>query len=332
MAKRIAILILLFSAFSAFPAWAKVVKTDHATAELLSTQRHVKAGDEFYLGIELILQKNWHTYWINPGDAGLATEITWELPKGLVAGDVQWPTPGLLSTGDMMNYGYGRRTVYSIPFTATSAFDDSRPVNVIAHVSWLICGDICVPGQADINFVLNDADFKKYEKTQEMERNRIQAALDALPAPRDDTQVAASFFISGDKIKFHFSGPGLANVSDNPDLAYFFPKDSGAIEHAEQQQVRKAKDGFYILTKAGFRSIRGKLENIDGVFVILKNKTSAAWSVRALPGSDMDVGMGGETLPTPPAPHFIRYWIILGFAVLALALFFFVRRKRAMQD
>jgi hypothetical protein len=36
-----------------------------------------------------------HTYWINPGDAGLATTTTWALSSDIVpVGLAQWPAPG----------------------------------------------------------------------------------------------------------------------------------------------------------------------------------------------------------------------------------------------
>ena len=35
-----------------------------------------------------------HTYWINPGDAVLATTTTWALSSDIVSvGPAQWPTP-----------------------------------------------------------------------------------------------------------------------------------------------------------------------------------------------------------------------------------------------
>ncbi|WP_354675267.1 protein-disulfide reductase DsbD domain-containing protein [Cupriavidus alkaliphilus] len=59
-----------------------------------------------WLGLSIQHQPHWHTYWKNPGDSGLATTLSWQLPDGVRAGDIEWPTPQQLPVGPLMNYGY----------------------------------------------------------------------------------------------------------------------------------------------------------------------------------------------------------------------------------
>ena len=58
------------------------------------------------MALEEKIRAGWHTYWINPGDAGAPTEIEWTLPPGWKAGAIQWPTPKRLPVGPLMDYGY----------------------------------------------------------------------------------------------------------------------------------------------------------------------------------------------------------------------------------
>ena len=51
------------------------------------------------------IRPGWHTYWINPGEAGQPTEIKWTLPPGWKASAVQWPYPKRIPTGPLMDYG-----------------------------------------------------------------------------------------------------------------------------------------------------------------------------------------------------------------------------------
>ena len=63
-------------------------------AELLVDTAAVVPGKPFTVGLWLRMVPGWHTYWKFPGDAGIPTEIKWNLPPGWKAG---WRLPwGLL--------------------------------------------------------------------------------------------------------------------------------------------------------------------------------------------------------------------------------------------
>ena len=70
----------------------------HVKVALVSEQQAIVPGREFLLGIRFVLEEGWHTYWVNPGDAGEPPRITWELPAGFQAGSIQWPYPTRLPT------------------------------------------------------------------------------------------------------------------------------------------------------------------------------------------------------------------------------------------
>ena len=51
-----------------------VVTTPQVRAELVAhAPQGVQAGQPFWLGLQIQHQPGWHTYWLNPGDSGLAT-------------------------------------------------------------------------------------------------------------------------------------------------------------------------------------------------------------------------------------------------------------------
>jgi DsbC/DsbD-like thiol-disulfide interchange protein len=71
-----------------------VVDTGQVRAELLAHAPEGAApGQTVWLGLLLDHAPKWHTYWKNPGDSGLPTELQWTLPAGVTAGPIQWPTP-----------------------------------------------------------------------------------------------------------------------------------------------------------------------------------------------------------------------------------------------
>ena len=96
----------------------------------------------------------WHTYWQYPGDAGIPTEIKWNLPPGWKAGPVQWPVPLKLNEpGDIQVYGYHDEVLLVVPLTPPTKIDGSS-VKLSAAADWLVCEKICVPGNADVQLDL----------------------------------------------------------------------------------------------------------------------------------------------------------------------------------
>ncbi|MBP6375864.1 MAG: protein-disulfide reductase, partial [Giesbergeria sp.] len=71
-----------------------VVTTPRVRAELVAdAPQGVAPGQPLWLGLQITHQPGWHTYWKNPGDSGLPTELRWTLPAGVDVGDIAWPVP-----------------------------------------------------------------------------------------------------------------------------------------------------------------------------------------------------------------------------------------------
>ncbi|PYJ68584.1 MAG: thioredoxin, partial [Verrucomicrobia bacterium] len=76
-------------------------------AELLADTDAVVPGKPFSVGLLLRKAPAWHTYWKFSGDAGLPTELKWNLPPGWKIGQIQWPIPlKTIDPGDIQTYGY----------------------------------------------------------------------------------------------------------------------------------------------------------------------------------------------------------------------------------
>jgi thiol:disulfide interchange protein DsbD len=110
------------------------------------------AGQTFWLGLQIEHQPHWHTYWRNPGDSGLATELQWQLPEGLKAGNLMWPAPQKIPVGSMANYGYEGRVLLVTPVQVGPKFKtspDQSDVTVQLHATWLVCKQECIPQEGD---------------------------------------------------------------------------------------------------------------------------------------------------------------------------------------
>ena len=130
-----------------------VVSTPQLRAELVAhAPQGVQAGQPVWVGLQLTHQPEWHTYWRNPGDSGLPTQIELNLPTGITAGDIQWPLPHKLKAGYLTNYGFEKTVLLAVPLTVSTQFkpNASQTLDLQAHVNWLVCRLECIPQEGDL--------------------------------------------------------------------------------------------------------------------------------------------------------------------------------------
>ncbi len=132
---------------------AEPVRSGQASAEWVTGTAAYEAGKPVQTGIRLLIDEGWHTYWINPGEAGQKLSVTWSLPEGWQASEISSPVPKRFLTGELPGYGYEGEVIF--PVTITPPKGSSGPVELAATVSWLSCNnDSCIPGMAEVKLTL----------------------------------------------------------------------------------------------------------------------------------------------------------------------------------
>lgn len=107
----------------------------------------LRAGESFHLGVLFEPDEGWHVYWRNPGEAGLATDVVYDLPEGFEVGELQWPAPISFEQSDgIIGYGYENSVVLGSEVTVPAGL--TTPIVVTIHASWLACKDVCILGSA----------------------------------------------------------------------------------------------------------------------------------------------------------------------------------------
>ena len=124
----LAFLAMLFACFAAAPAAAQIDSAPKVQARLIAEQGEIAPGGTVAVALEEVIRPGWHTYWVNPGDAGAPTTLSWALPPGWKAGAIQWPYPKRLPVGPLMDYGY-EGTVWLL--TTVTAPADAKPGDVV---------------------------------------------------------------------------------------------------------------------------------------------------------------------------------------------------------
>jgi len=130
------------------------VSAAHTHVRLILSADPARPGDTIWAGIDMQMEPDWHTYWKNPGEAGQATSIEWQLPAGVTAGDIQWPLPEKLPPAEVTTYGYTGEIVLLVPLKLAADLKPG-PLDLKAKVSWLECKEACLPGSDNVEAMLN---------------------------------------------------------------------------------------------------------------------------------------------------------------------------------
>ena len=125
----------------------------HTQASLIFANEIARPGETVLAAIHLRMEPGWHTYWKNPGASGTATEINWQLPKGVQAGEIQWPLPEKLPDTNATTYIYERDVLLLVPIKLAPDLAPG-PLELKAKVSWLECEMKCIPAKADLRGTL----------------------------------------------------------------------------------------------------------------------------------------------------------------------------------
>lgn len=149
-ARRLVICILFF--INSF-AYGASDGGHYEVLELVSEEAAVDSNKAFWVGVHFKLEEGWHTYWENPGSAGLPVRIEWSLPAGFKASGIYWPFPERFNQADLVSYGY-ENEVLLLTKISPPALSAASNVELKAHVEYLICKESCIPGQVDLSLRL----------------------------------------------------------------------------------------------------------------------------------------------------------------------------------
>lgn len=101
--------------------------------------------------IRFTIEPQWHLYWSNPGDAGLAPTVRWGLPAGFRADPLLFPTPTKIITDGLLAYGYFNELILVATITPPPGYRPERQDSIHAGIEWLVCKESCVPGATTVS-------------------------------------------------------------------------------------------------------------------------------------------------------------------------------------
>ncbi|MBT9487284.1 MAG: thioredoxin family protein [Rubrivivax sp.] len=208
-------------------AQGAVVTTPQVRAELVAhAPDGIAPGKTVQLGLRIDHQPHWHTYWKNPGDSGLPTLLEWQLPAGVTAGEVAWPTPKQLPLGPLVNFGFEDTLLLPVAVQVPAGFS-ADTLDVGLRAEWLVCKDVCIP---------ESGEFKLSVPTRAATAGHaalFDAARAATPAAAAGTQGRAE--VKGNALVLTLSG---LPASWQGQAIAFFPETAGVILNAAKPVAR----------------------------------------------------------------------------------------------
>jgi thiol:disulfide interchange protein DsbD len=191
-------------------------------AELVAEAASVRAGTETTLAVALKPEPGWHLYWKNPGESGLAPAVEWTLPAGWTAGALQWPVPHRVETDGIVAYAYEGETLLLVTLKVPAGAKPGE-ADIAARVTWLVCKDTCVPGEARIATKLRVGDVTAADAAA---TPRLAAARERMPRPLPAG--AATLAVAGDQVSLTVADEALRR--DDVKSVEFFPAEELVLD------------------------------------------------------------------------------------------------------
>jgi thiol:disulfide interchange protein/DsbC/DsbD-like thiol-disulfide interchange protein len=278
-----ALIALVLSGILTVDVAANPVRRDHIDVELVAATTSVEPGQVLTVALRLNPDEHWHTYWKNAGDSGLATQIDWELPEGFEAGPIQWPAPERIDVGPLANYGYGGEVLLLTDIQVPQTIPANVPIRAAAF--WLICEDICIPGDAELTLNLPAGPAAP----DPVWAGRIDEARAALPSRMPGLAVEALLAAEQEWV---LSLPRSA-IPDGGTLS-FFADEEGWVEYASPQQTYRQDETINLR----FSAAAGAAGQQGGLAGVLVADPAFANGQRAVL---IDAAVSRtDTLPPPP--------------------------------
>jgi thiol:disulfide interchange protein len=250
---------LIIASFVALPAQGEVVSTPHVQAELLLEKPSIAPGESFDVALRMRMKEGWHTYWKHPGDSGEATDVTWTLPPGFSAGDIQWPYPQKISLAPLTTYGYEGETMLLFPFKAASDAKPGTTARLTGNAYWMVCEKICIP--EEVTLAVDVPIGNEPVAPSGANASAFASTRAKLPRPAADWKITASE--QNQQFVLRFDPPAGINLDGN--LKFFAA--SGEVIEYSAPQTTTVENGVATMKLARSPYLTGAAKRINGVLL-----------------------------------------------------------------
>ncbi len=287
---------------SSLPSFIAEVETNTQVRLIAGTENFVP-GETLMLGLVMEMNDHWHTYWSNPGDAGMPTMITLDLPPGFSQGEILWPAPDRFVVEGLVSLGYEDKVILRVFVETPADYPLGKSLEIKGEATWLECKEACLPGSSDISLTILAAEDAGEDNPEILEN------IDALYR---ETDWVGTYEETGDQVKLLVDAP----ESDGP-FTHFFPFIEGAWLLEPEPVIERTGEGVQIQLTRNPAAIDPEALP-EGLLV---NEKGMGFTI----GSYKTASNGAETLPvtepqTVPTRRFLPVLLMAFFGGVILNL------------
>lgn len=194
------------------PAIHAIAADEHVKISAATDITEIHQGESGLLAIELNMEDDWHIYWPGVSDSGYGISINIRTTGSVTLEDPIWPTPErYLQPGDILDHIYEETIMVLVPFHVATGAQLNSEVIFDIDAEFLVCSDICLPGQADATTsltIINESSEQMLSSISEEIRNAYKARPKEFDSLAEDVRVqwiadaAAIMFRDATKIEF----------------------------------------------------------------------------------------------------------------------------------
>tara|TARA_Y100001936_G_scaffold121293_1_gene118618 strand:+ start:255 stop:2264 length:2010 start_codon:yes stop_codon:yes gene_type:complete len=255
--KKLYVLFSIGLIFNPLLSSNEVFEASDSTLKIISESYSAQEGDTLLVGLNFKLDSGWHTYWKNPGDAGGAAEVIWNLPEKVTASEILWPGPEMIPVEPLMTYGYEDEVTL---LTELKIGEEAKfPIKIEGKVAWYTCKEICIPQEGTISLWLNKGKKLKSDFYKDLLLTKNQVPLEiSYPHRINKLDGRIILEIELDKVQ------EIEKVN-------FFPNKYGLINYATKQNLEQNNKSLSLVLEPS--KIEQNIERFAGVIEIIKNQS-----------------------------------------------------------
>lgn len=211
--------------------------SSNVKVELISSSKEISEGEEFWILVQFTIKNKWHIYWENPGDAGMATKLEFNLPMGFEAGKVLYQYPEKFKTEGLTSYGYKNKAILLTKIKAPKTLSKEKNYRIIIKIDWLECRDICIPGTDELELTLKPANHQKTKYNNPFKNHFFK-----IPQSLVDLDSKAEIFNEFARISLKFP-----DFIDTKTLNFqIYPLNEAIFVHSQKPIIKKESNRYSI--------------------------------------------------------------------------------------
>ena len=260
------------------------VNTEEAQVRVFSPISHTNNKSEIFIGLEYKLKEGWKTYWLSPGEGGFPQNLDWKKSRNISNLEILWPSPSKFQILGIDSLGYEKHVIFPLKIYLD---DNSKDTFFSSELNFLICKNICIPGNASIELFIPSGNGKNTEHSFIFEKALSQIPKESLVLSfleKVDTKIDVSenliFFRINAQAKETFESPsiflhtkyGLPVTNPNIKISYDSKKLEASFAFNKELITDRDIDVQYIISDKNKNFALKKILTIQNHNIDFKNK------------------------------------------------------------